>query len=132
MTTRGGAGFGGLAAATRLARAAFQVSVRWAADFRAIDPRCARIVLLEAGPRLLPAFDPLLSEKARRSLEQLGVELRLGAAVTDCDCSGVNIGAERIETRTKLAGLPAWLLWSVAHILLHWHNRSAILARGRF
>ena len=45
-----------------------------AADFRTIDPRSARVTLLEAGPRLLPAFDELLSEKAKRSLEKLGVE----------------------------------------------------------
>jgi NADH dehydrogenase len=75
-----------------------------ASDFRSIDPRSARIILLEAGPRLLPAFDPSLSETARRSLEQLGVEVRLGAAVTDCDCSGVSIGRERIETRTIIWG----------------------------
>jgi NADH dehydrogenase len=71
-----------------------------AADFRSIDPRCARIILLEAGPRLLAPFDPALSEAARRSLEKLGVEVRLGAGVTDCDCSGVSLGRERLQTRT--------------------------------
>ena len=71
-----------------------------AADFRSIDPRSARIILLEAGPRLLPSFDPSLSDKARRSLEQLGVEVRLGSGVTDCDGSSVSMGRERIETRT--------------------------------
>ena len=71
-----------------------------AADFRSIDPRDARIVLIEAGPRLLPAFDPALSEAARRSLEHLGVEVQLGSAVTDCDSSGVSLGDRRLETRT--------------------------------
>jgi NADH dehydrogenase len=71
-----------------------------ASDFRSIDPRCARIILIEAAPRLLTPFDPTLSAAARRSLEQLGVEIRLSAGVTDCDCSGVSIGDERIETRT--------------------------------
>ncbi len=71
-----------------------------AMDFRSIDPRCARIILVEAGPRLLPSFDPSLSEAARHSLEQLGVEVRLGAAVTDCDCQGVSLGSERVEART--------------------------------
>jgi len=71
-----------------------------AADFRSIDPRCARIVLLEAGPRLLAPFSSELSEAARRSLVQLGVEIRLGASVTDCDCSGVSLGSERLQTRT--------------------------------
>jgi NADH dehydrogenase len=71
-----------------------------AADFRNIDPRLARVILVEAGPRLLPSFDERLSEKARRSLEALGVEVRLAAAVTDCDAAGVMIGPETVETRT--------------------------------
>ena len=82
-----------------------------ASDFRSIDPRSARIILVEAGPRLLTAFDPALSEAAQRSLEQLGVEVRLGAGVTDCDCSGVSLGQERLETRTIIwaAGVKASL-----------------------
>ena len=71
-----------------------------AADFRSIDPRSARIFLIEAGPRLLAPFDPALSEAARRSLEQLGVEVRLGARVMDCNCSRVSIGDEVLPTRT--------------------------------
>ena len=71
-----------------------------AADFRSIDPRSARIFLIEAGPRLLAPFDPALSEAARRSLEQLGVEVRLGARVMDCNCSRVSIGHEVLPTRT--------------------------------
>jgi NADH dehydrogenase len=80
-----------------------------ASDFRSIDPRSARIILLEAGPRLLPSFDATLSEKARHSLEQLGVEVRLGSGVTDCDGASVAIGRERIETRTIIwaAGVQA-------------------------
>jgi NADH:ubiquinone reductase (H+-translocating) len=80
-----------------------------ASDFRSIDPRSARILLLEAGPRLLPSFDPALSEKARRSLEQLGVDVRLGSGVTDCDSVSVSVGRERIETRTIIwaAGVQA-------------------------
>ena len=71
-----------------------------AKDFRSIDPRATRIILVEAGPRLLAPFDPSLSEAARRSLEQLGVEVRLGAGVTECDYRGVSLGTERIEART--------------------------------
>src|SRR3954470_9421073 len=63
-----------------------------AKDFRSIDPRCARIILVEAAPRLLTPFDPSLSEGAKRSLEQLGVGVRLGAAVTAVDAAGVSIG----------------------------------------
>jgi NADH dehydrogenase len=71
-----------------------------ASDFRTIDPRQARIILVEAGPRLLAPFDPELSEAPRRSLAQLGVEVRLGSDVTGCDHCGVVLGAERIEART--------------------------------
>ena len=80
-----------------------------ASDFRAIDPRSARIILIESSSRLLTAFDPALSEKARRVLDHLEVEVRLGSGVTDCDCSGVSIGAERIATRTIIwaAGVKA-------------------------
>jgi NADH:ubiquinone reductase (H+-translocating) len=75
-----------------------------ASDFRAIDPRQARIILVEAEPRLLTAFDPSLSEAAKRSLEALGVEVRLGARVTAADCGGVSLGSERIEARTIIWG----------------------------
>jgi NADH:ubiquinone reductase (H+-translocating) len=71
-----------------------------ARDFRHIDPRQARIILVEAAPRVLTAVDPSLSEAAQRSLQQLGVEIRLGAAVTGCDEGGVHLGAETIESRT--------------------------------
>jgi NADH dehydrogenase len=91
---------------------------KWAlaADFRNIDPRSARIVLVEGGPRLLPALHADLSEKARLSLEKLGVEVRLNAMVTACSDHDVAIGAERIETRTimwaagvKASPAAAWL-----------------------
>jgi NADH dehydrogenase len=75
---------------------------KWAlaADFRNIDPRSARIILVEGGPRLLAALDPSLSKKARQSLEKLGVEVRLNAMVTSCSEVDVAIGGERVETRT--------------------------------
>jgi NADH:quinone reductase (non-electrogenic) len=76
-----------------------------AADFRSIDSRCARIILIEAGPRLLASFHPSLSQAALHSLEQLGVEVRLGANVTDCDCSGVSLGQERLQTRAIIGPL---------------------------
>lgn len=80
-----------------------------ASDFRLIDPRSARIILVEAAPRLLTSFDPSLSEGARRSLEQIGVEVRLGAGVTESDSGGASIGGERIESRTIIwaAGVKA-------------------------
>ena len=71
-----------------------------ASDFQSIDPLCATIILVEAGPRLLTPFVPSLSDAARRSLQQLGVEVRLGVAVTSCSCEGVRLGDEFIPTRT--------------------------------
>ena len=62
-----------------------------AADFRAIDPRQARILLIEAAPRPLTAFPESLSAKAKTQLEELGVELLLGAKVTRCDDAGLEI-----------------------------------------
>jgi NADH:ubiquinone reductase (H+-translocating) len=67
-------------------------------DFRHIDPREARIILIEAGPRLLPAFPESLARFAHRALERLGVEIRLGAPVTDCRREGVMVGDELVES----------------------------------
>jgi NADH:ubiquinone reductase (H+-translocating) len=78
-------------------------------DFRHIRPESARIVLLEAGPHLLPAFPDSLRHAARVSLEKLGVEVRTGAAVTAVDDDGVTAGSERIAAQTILwaAGVAA-------------------------
>jgi NADH dehydrogenase len=78
-------------------------------DFRHIDPATARIVLVEAGPRLLPSFPELLSAVAAQALGRLGVELRLGAKVTSCDADGALLGDERVESRTLIwaAGVAA-------------------------
>ena len=72
------------------------------ADFRNVDVRRARIVLVQAGPRLLPAFSERHSSYATRALESAGVEVRLGSAVTHVDAAGVTIGDERIEAATVL------------------------------
>jgi NADH:quinone reductase (non-electrogenic) len=69
-----------------------------AEDFRHIDPREARVMLLEAGPRILAAFPESLSTVAAKSLTRLGVELRLDAAVTDCNTRGVVVAGETIES----------------------------------
>ena len=80
-----------------------------AKDFRRIDPSAAKVVLVEAGPRLLAAFHEPQSAYAARALEKLGVEVRVGAAVTACDARGVALGAQRIEAATVLwaAGVAA-------------------------
>lgn len=67
-------------------------------DFRHIDSTAARIILVEGGERLLTAYDPSLSEKARRDLEELGVEVRLRSIVTQIEVGGVWIGEERIPS----------------------------------
>ena len=69
-------------------------------DFRTINPREARIVLVEAGPRVLPAFPPTLSAAAQKALERLHVEVRLGTPVSNCDESGVTIGGEHLAAST--------------------------------
>ena len=74
--------------------------VALAMDFRAIDPGMSRIILIEAGPRVLPTFPERLSAVAQRSLERLGVEVRLGGRVTHCDDAGVKVDEERIGSRT--------------------------------
>lgn len=65
-------------------------------EFRRFDTRQARVLLIEAGPRLLPAFAPDLSAYALKALARLGVEVRLGSSVTDCNSSGVTIGDEHV------------------------------------
>ncbi len=96
---------GGGATGVEVAGAIAELSRRTlAADFREIDPRAARIVLVEAGPRLLAGFAPPLSAAAKAALETLGVEVRLGSAVTALDCGGVDLGAERLEARTVIWG----------------------------
>ena len=72
------------------------------ADFRKIDTRRARIVLVEAGPRLLPAFSERHSSYAARTLERAGIEVRLGVPVAHVDAAGVAVGKERIEAATVL------------------------------
>jgi NADH:ubiquinone reductase (H+-translocating) len=66
-------------------------------EFRHFDTRQARVLLIEAGPRLLPAIAPDLSAYALKALGRLGVEVRLGAPVTDCNSKGVRIGDQIVE-----------------------------------
>ncbi|WP_372619995.1 NAD(P)/FAD-dependent oxidoreductase [Falsiroseomonas sp.] len=71
-----------------------------AGEFRGIDPRMARVVLIEAGPRVLPTFPEDLSTVALRSLERMGVQVLTGTRVTRCDPGGVQCGEERIAAST--------------------------------
>jgi NADH dehydrogenase FAD-containing subunit/uncharacterized membrane protein YphA (DoxX/SURF4 family) len=78
-------------------------------DFRTFDPAHARIILVQAGPRLLPSFPERLSRIAQLELEKLGVEIRLESRVNHIDGHGVGVDGERIEARTILwaAGVAA-------------------------
>ena len=78
-------------------------------DFRTIRPDEVRVVLIEAGPRVLANFKPELSAYALTALMRLGVEVKLGTAVTGVDSDGVTAGNEHIAARTVLwaAGVEA-------------------------
>ena len=73
-----------------------------ASDFRRVNPKDARIILVQSGPRILPTFHESLARAAHRRLEALGVEIRTGARVSEVDAKGVSIGGERIWSRTVI------------------------------
>ncbi|MEM6325213.1 MAG: NAD(P)/FAD-dependent oxidoreductase [Pseudomonadota bacterium] len=75
-----------------------------ASDFRRIKSSKARVMLIEAGDRLLAALPPELSEKAKASLEGLGVEVRLNTRVADIDEEGVSLPEEKVAAATKVWG----------------------------
>jgi NADH dehydrogenase len=78
-------------------------------EFRRVDTKQAKILLVEAGPRVLPGFTEDLSAYAQAALEKLGVEVRLGTPVTACDDTGVTIGDTFVASRTVVwaAGVQA-------------------------
>jgi NADH dehydrogenase/putative oxidoreductase len=78
-------------------------------DFRRFDPSAARVILVQAGPRVLPTFPETLSARAKVALEKLGIEVRLNCRVSAVDEAGVMAGDERIAARTVLwaAGVAA-------------------------
>ncbi len=73
-------------------------------DFRRIDPTQARVILVEAGPKLLGAFPPTLSAYAERALQRLGVEVRLNTTVQQIDAEGAQLGDQRIEAANVIWG----------------------------
>ena len=80
-----------------------------ASEFRNVDPHRARVILLQAGDRVLPSYSARSSRSAQRQLERLGVYVHTGVRVTAIDEGGVSTGRERIEARTVLwaAGVAA-------------------------
>jgi NADH:ubiquinone reductase (H+-translocating) len=77
-------------------------------DFRRIDTSKARVVLIEAGPRLLPGYPEDLSAYAQRALEGLGVEVALGKAVTECTADRVVYGDRSLEAKTVIWAAGVW------------------------
>jgi NADH dehydrogenase len=91
-----------------------------APDFRNIDTRKARVVLIEAGPRVLAGFPDDLSAYAQASLESLGVEVKLGQPVTECAAGGVVYGDNQLEARTII-----WAAGVRASRAAEWLNAPA-------
>jgi len=89
-------------------------------DFRNIDTRKARVVLIEAGPRVLAGFPDDLSAYAQHSLESLGVEVMLGAPVTECSADGVVYGGKTLDARTII-----WAAGVRASRAAEWLNAPA-------
>lgn len=96
-----GAGTVGVEMASTLAELTRIVLPR---DFRHIDPRSARILLYEAGPRILPTYPETLSLKAQRHLQKLGVEVFTNTPVTSVDANGIDVGGQRVLSATVLWG----------------------------
>ena len=107
-----GGGPTGVEMAGAIAEVARQTLAR---DFRRIDPRSARIVLLEAGPRLLPSFSERHSAYAQRTLTAMGVEVRTNTPVVRCDARGVDLENGRID-----AGAIVWAAGIVASPAAQW------------
>ncbi|QDZ02800.1 NAD(P)/FAD-dependent oxidoreductase [Nitratireductor mangrovi] len=102
-----------------------------AADFRNIDATSAKVVLLEAGPRVLPSFPPDLSEKARRQLFGLGVEVRVSEAVAGCDADGVTLqSGERIPAATIIWGAGVVASAAATWISAHSDRAGRVMVAG--
>lgn len=89
-------------------------------EFRHIDPASARVMLVQAAPRLLPAFAEPMSHEAKRALERIGVEVRLDSRVEQIDGEGVVVNGERIESRAVF-----WAAGVVASPAARWLNAKA-------
>jgi NADH dehydrogenase len=90
------------------------------ADFRRIDPRSAHIVLIEAGPRLLPTFPPELSDYVRNTLMNAGVDVKTDTSVTNVDGGGVDTNGGRIDASTVI-----WAAGVVASPAARWLGAEA-------
>jgi NADH dehydrogenase len=115
-----GGGATGVEMAGAIAEIARQTLIK---DFRRIDPSTARIILIEAGPRVLPAMPDDLSDYARNSLTRMGVEVMTSTRVTQCDGRGVDLENGRIDASTLI-----WAAGVVASPAAAWlgaaHDRA--------
>ncbi len=89
-------------------------------EFREVDPSSARIILIEAGPRVLPSFPENLSDYTQKSLEKMGVEVMTSTRVTGCNKAGVDIEGGRIAAHTVI-----WAAGVVASPAAKWINAPA-------
>jgi NADH:ubiquinone reductase (H+-translocating) len=100
-----------------------------ALDFRRIDPTAARIVLLEAGPRIMPTLPENLSDYVRRTLAKKGVEVMTSSRVTSCDAHGVELEHGRLDADTII-----WAAGVVASPAARWldaeHDRAGRVKVG--
>jgi NADH dehydrogenase len=98
-------------------------------EFRAIDTTRTRIVLVEAGPTILPSFPDHLRHAARKALLRLGIEVREGVAVTHIDAHGAVVGTERVDAGTVLwaAGVAASPLVATLGVPLDRAGRAIVL-----
>jgi len=109
-----GAGATGVEMAGAIAEVARQTL---ATDFRRIDPKASRIILIEAGPRVMPAFPESLSDYVVRTLARKGVEVMTATRVIGCDLKGVTLEHGRIEAATII-----WAAGVVASPAARWLN----------
>ncbi len=100
-----GAGPTGVEMAGQIAELAHRTLRR---DFRSIDPTQARVILLDAAPQVLPPFGEKLGERARRHLNEIGVEVQLGAMVTDLDADGLEVKDRDGQVRRIQAATKVW------------------------
>src|SRR5215472_16841147 len=112
-----GAGATGVEMAGAIAEIARQTL---AMDFRRIDPKASRIVLIEAGPRVMPSLPKNLSDYVQTMLTQKGVELLLSTRVTGCDARGVDLEGGRIDAATVI-----WAAGVVASAAARWLGAEA-------
>ncbi|HEU5273778.1 MAG TPA: NAD(P)/FAD-dependent oxidoreductase [Xanthobacteraceae bacterium] len=121
-----GGGATGVEMAGAIAEVARQTLAR---DFRHIDPRTSRIVLIEAGPRVMPTLPEKLSDYVHRTLVSKGVEVLTNTRVTRCDARGVDLASGRID-----AGTIVWAAGVVASPAAKWlgaaHDRAGRIEVG--